>query len=63
MGDVVSLRLHRKRKERGAREERAAENRAKFGRTKAEKSQENALRTLTERRLEGHRVDDDEGGP
>jgi hypothetical protein len=37
MGDVVSLKLHRKRKTRAAKEERAAENRARFGRAKDEK--------------------------
>ena len=38
MGDVVSLKLHRKRKDRAAKDEQAAENRAKFGRSKAEKA-------------------------
>ena len=37
MGEIVSLKLHRKRKQRAAKEETAAENRMQFGRTKAEK--------------------------
>ena len=37
MGDVVSLKIHRKRNARAAKEEQAAENRAKFGRAKDEK--------------------------
>lgn len=45
MGEIVSLKLHRKRKERAAKEELAAENRVQFGRSKAEK-------TLTEARNE-----------
>ena len=42
MGEIVSLKLHRKRKDRAAKEELAAENRVQFGRSKAEK-------TLTEK--------------
>ena len=38
MGEIVSLKLHRKRKERAAKEEAAAENRVQFGRSKAEKT-------------------------
>ncbi len=37
MGDLVSLRLHRKRKARAEEDQRAADNRVQFGRTKAEK--------------------------
>ncbi len=37
MGDLVSLKLHRKRKARAVDEQRAADNRVQFGRTKAEK--------------------------
>ena len=38
MGEIVSLKLHRKRKDRAAKEELAAENRVQFGRSKAEKA-------------------------
>lgn len=37
MGDLVSLKLHRKRKARAEEEQRAADNRVQFGRAKAEK--------------------------
>ena len=37
MGEIVSLKLHRKRRARAERQERAAENRVQFGRTRAEK--------------------------
>ncbi len=43
MGDLVSLRLHRKRKARAADEQRAADNRVQFGRTKHEKQLTDAL--------------------
>lgn len=55
MGDVVSLRLHRKRRDRAAKEEQAAENRVRFGRTKAEKERQGKEADLAARRLEGHR--------
>lgn len=56
MGDVINLRLHRKRKDRTKRDETAAENRAKFGRTKAEKELERAVVDIESRRLDGHRL-------
>lgn len=59
MGDVVNLRIHRKRKARGEREALAAENRARFGRSKADKAQDAALAELAERRLDGHRRETD----
>ena len=43
MGDLVSLKLHRKRKDRAEEEQRAADNRVQFGRTKAEKNLTKAL--------------------
>ncbi len=58
MGDVINLRLHRKRKEREAKEAAAAENRSKFGRTKAEKDQTRAVVDLQTRRHDAHRLDD-----
>jgi hypothetical protein len=45
MGDIVSLKLHRKRKARAGEDQRAADNRVQFGRTKTE-------RQLTEARNE-----------
>ena len=43
MGDLVSLKLHRKRKARAGDEQRAADNRVQFGRTKQEKQLTKAL--------------------
>jgi hypothetical protein len=54
MGDVINLKLHRKRKERAAKDAKAAGNRAKFGRTKAEKEVVRAVVDLETRRLDGH---------
>jgi hypothetical protein len=60
VGDVVNLRLARKRKDRAAKEQHGAENRAKFGRTKAEK-QHTDLETARERAsLDGAKIDDAE---
>ena len=55
MGDVVNLKLHRKRKDRAVKEEQAAENRAKFGRTKAEKALTEAERQKLAKDLDGHK--------
>ncbi len=55
MGEIVSLKLHRKRKERAEKDERAAENRAKHGRSKAEKSLEAARAEKDRKGLDGHK--------
>ena len=62
MGDVINLRLHRKRKDRAEKEAAAATNRVKFGRTKAEKETLKANADLDLRRLDGHRRGDGEDG-
>lgn len=61
MGDVVNLRMARKRKAQADKEQAATENRIRHGRNKAE-------RTLVETRLsrqtsflEGHRHDGPDG--
>lgn len=59
MGDVINLRLHRKRKDREEREAAAAENRVKHGRTKAEKETARAVVDLQVRRHDAHRLDDE----
>ena len=59
MGEVINLKLHRKRKEREAKAAVAAENRTRFGRTKAEKEAVKATTERETRRLDGHRLDDD----
>lgn len=61
MGDcmsatVVNLRQARKQKARDSKAQSAAENRRKFGRSKAEKSQEHAEATLETKRFEGHKL-------
>ena len=58
MGDVVSLKLHRKRKDRAAKDEQAAENRAKFGRSKAEKKLTDAETAKAAKDLDAHKLDD-----
>ncbi|WP_181707293.1 DUF4169 family protein [Chthonobacter rhizosphaerae] len=63
MGEVVNLRLHRKRKEREDREQAASANRAKFGRTKAEKEVERAVLDLDRRKLDAHKRETDPADP
>jgi hypothetical protein len=50
MGDIVSLKLHRKRKARAGKDQTAEQNRIDFGRTRQE-------RELTEARNEQARKD------
>lgn len=54
MGNVVNLKLVKKRNARTAREANAGANRAKFGQTKAEKQKAKAEAKLTTRILDGH---------
>ena len=55
MGDIVSLKLHRKRKDRAANEDIAAENRVQFGRTKAEKKLTDATNDKAAKDLDQHK--------
>ena len=55
MGEIVNLKLHRKRKDRAAKEEIAAENRVQFGRTKAEKERAEAQNEKAAKDLEQHK--------
>jgi hypothetical protein len=55
MGDIVSLKLHRKRKDRAAKEDIAAENRVQFGRTKAEKKLTDATNDKAAKDLDQHK--------
>ncbi|WP_290545105.1 DUF4169 family protein [Aestuariivirga sp.] len=55
MGDIVSLKLHRKRKERAAKEETAAENRVQFGRSKAEKTLTRKLNETAAKEIDSHK--------
>jgi hypothetical protein len=56
-GDVVNLRLARKRKAREAAEAAASANRTKFGRSKQEKQLTSAIRTIETQRIEGKRIE------
>lgn len=58
MGEIVSLRLHRKRKERAAKEDVAAENRVQFGRTKAEKKLTEKLNDKAAKDIDQHKRDE-----
>ena len=52
MGEIVSLKLHRKRRARAEKEETAAENRVQFGRSKAEKELTEARNAKAEKDLD-----------
>ncbi len=56
MGEVVNLRRARKQKARAAEADAAAENRMKFGAPKAERELQAARRELSERALDGARL-------
>ena len=55
MGDIVSLKLHRKRRARADKAQSAAENRLRFGQTKHEREREAAEREKAEKDLDGHK--------
>lgn len=57
MADVINLRRARKAKAREDAAAKAAENRARFGRTKAQKAQDEDERRRAERKLDGHQRD------
>ncbi|WEX11374.1 DUF4169 family protein [Chelativorans sp. AA-79] len=62
MGEVVNLRLMRKRKVRADKERLAEENRARHGRTRADREAERLNKAFGTARLEAHRrADKDEG--
>jgi len=59
-GKIVNLRQARKRKAREADARKAGENRSKFGRTRAERAEDDAdavRRKQQAERLERHRID------
>ena len=61
MAEIVNLRRQRRRKVREKQADEAARNRARFGRTGAERRQEEGLKDLARRRLDGHVRDDRPG--
>jgi hypothetical protein len=56
-GDVVNLRLARKRKAREEAEAAAAANRTKFGRSKQEKQLTRAIGEIETQRMDGKRLE------
>jgi len=57
MGEIVNLRRARKQAERKLSEETAAANRLAYGRSKAERTLEQAKSERTHRELDQHRVE------
>lgn len=58
MGDIVSLKLHRKRQQRAAKDDQSAENRVQFGRSKIEKKLTEAERQKSANDLDGKKRGD-----
>ena len=58
MADILSLSKARKAKARTAKEQIATENRVKFGRTKAERQHEDAVKKLAQTRLDAIKRED-----
>jgi hypothetical protein len=58
MGDIINLRQVRKARARAEAEAIAAEHRIQFGRTKAERKEQDTERRRDERHVDGHRLDD-----
>tara|TARA_R100000935_G_scaffold37503_1_gene58558 strand:+ start:757 stop:951 length:195 start_codon:yes stop_codon:yes gene_type:complete len=59
MADPINLNKFRKAKAKADKTQQAQENRAKFGRTKTEKSLEQARADKARREAEAHRREDD----
>lgn len=54
MGEIVNLRMARKRKHRAGKEQLAQENRARFGLTKSDRAAGETEREREDRTLAGH---------
>lgn len=59
MAEILSLSKARKAKARATKEQVAAENRAKFGRTKAERQRDAAIKAKDAAQLDGAKRSDD----
>ena len=59
MSDIVNLRQARKQKARRAKEVVAEANRAKHGVSKSSHRKAKAMAQMNERKIEGHRLDED----
>jgi hypothetical protein len=57
MGEIVNLRIARKQKKRAEAGQTAAENRAKFGRTKASKTEERLRAEKAQHDLDDHKIE------
>lgn len=55
MGEIVSLKLHRKRKARAEKEAQAADNRLAFGRSKQERELTDALNEKARKDIDAHK--------
>ncbi|MGV1914592.1 DUF4169 family protein [uncultured Agrobacterium sp.] len=60
-GDVVNLRQFRKQKTRSEKEKQAEQNRLSFGRTKAEKSLTDALKSKADRQFDQGKLEKNDG--
>ncbi len=58
MGEIVSLKLQKKRKARAEKDARAAENRVQFGRSKAERELTQAQNDKATKDLDTHKRED-----
>ena len=61
MGDIVNLRLARKRAKRHAAENEAATNRLAHGRPKIDRSAERSRREHVRKSLDQHRIESGDG--
>ena len=55
MSEIVNLKRHRKRLARAEKEQKAEVNRRQFGRSKAEREQEESQAARAEHHLDGHK--------
>lgn len=58
MGDVINLNKYRKQRAREAEKREAEQNRLKHGEAKASRVLREKKRTLDDKQLEGHKLDD-----
>lgn len=58
MAEIINLRTVRKQKARAEKENVAEANRLKFGRTKAERLQQESEKTRADKHIDAHKRDD-----
>lgn len=58
MAEIISFSKARKAKARSEKEVAAEANRQKFGRTKAEKLKATTEKSLAEKHIDGHKIED-----